>query len=131
MSLKKFLFFLFLQLAAVTGLKIWFFASEIFANPGLQEIIFWLLMAVASVAIVRRLGVINYLEAIFTAVVWTLAGLFVDLIITTNYTGLTIFLSVKYWIGFGVMAVGMFMFHKKRHVHIRHELRAKEHGQKH
>ena len=131
MTGKKFLFYWFLDAALFVVLKICLFHYDIFSNFGLQQTIFWILSAVLGAALVRRFGVINYLESLFVIIVWTLSGIFLDLLITSAYTGLAIFYLPAYWAGFIAMDISILLTHKKRHIHVRHELHAREHGQKH
>lgn len=111
--------------------KLWFFNNQIFANPGIQQIIFWILTCVIIAAIVRRFGLISFLEAFFLIIVWTLGNLLLDLLLVSNYTGLSIFHTQGYWVSFLVMDASIFILHKKRHIHIRKELRAQAHGHSH
>jgi hypothetical protein len=131
MTGKKFLLYWFLYLVIFTSLKVWFFNYEIFSNFGVQEIVFWALSAVIGAALVRRLGIINYLESFFTMLVWILSGAFFDLLITAAIAGLGIFFQPAYWGGFISMSLAIFLFHKKRHIHVRHELHSHGHGHKH
>lgn len=131
MTGKKFLLYSFLQLIIFTLLKIWFFNSQIFANSGIQQIAFWAVLVVISAALIRRMGIMNYLESFFTIIVWFLAGMLLDLIITSAYTGLGIFYRKDYWAGFLVMAIAVFLFHKKRHVYLRHDIHAGHGGHSH
>jgi len=130
MTGKKFLFYFFLQWLALTLLKFWLFKYP-FADYGLQILIFWAAVGVVSVAIIRRFGVINYLEALFLMVAWSIGDLFLDLAILSNFTGTSIFYKTEYWASFLVLNVGVFVFHKKRHLQVRKMLHDRDHGQKH
>lgn len=83
----------------------------------------WVLIALAAIAAVRRLGLINYLEAIFSAIVWWLFALIFDFLITSAFVGLGMFRDVHLWVGYLVMALAIFLFHKKRHIQLRHEMK--------
>jgi hypothetical protein len=122
MTPKKFFLYFLLQWIIWAVLKVWFFNYEVFSNQGVQEIVFWAAIIVATAAIVRRLGVISFLEAFFAFVVWSFGILLLDLLITTAYLGMGIFSSVPYWSTFIVFALAIFLFHKKRHLHIRKEM---------
>ncbi|MBI5530180.1 MAG: hypothetical protein HY918_01635 [Candidatus Doudnabacteria bacterium] len=128
MTIRKFLLFGFLQWLILTAVKLWFFNHQIFSNSGWQEIAYWVLTAAVVAALSRRFGVLNYLEAFFLATVWSLGDALMDLLITSIYTGLGIFYTRAYWFGFLFLALGIILFHKKRHIHVRHELHAKHHG---
>lgn len=125
MVAKNFFLHTVLLLIILTVIKIWFFHYEIFSNSGIQQIVFWLLCAAVAASFVRRFGLISYFEAIFIIIVWTLGGLLLDLLVTGIFTGLSIFSKTEYWAAFALMACVIFVFHKKRHIHIRHELHAK------
>ncbi len=136
MTAKKFFLFSLLQWVAFVILKVWVFNNVIFGNPGVQEIFFFLLTGATTAALVRRLGVLNYLESFFIIITWTLTGVLVDLVFTSAYTGLSIFGSSQYWWGLFCMDLSVFLFHKKRHVHIRmehaaHRAALKAHGRGH
>lgn len=85
--------------------------------------IYFVLVGTFSVALIRRLGHINVLEAIAAIVIWIIFALFLDLIITAQILGPKIFLDLNFYIGYLVMAVFVFIFHKKRHVEIRKKLK--------
>ena len=128
MSAHKFLILSFLQWVLFILLKTWVFHYKIFSTSGMEGIVFWSATIVITAALVRRLGVINYMEAIFIMFLWTIADAFSDLVITSVITGLDIFSNPNYWYGLGIMNVVIFLVHKKRHVHVRNELHAKSHG---
>ena len=121
MTIRSFFGYTLLQLVILMLLKIWFFNSAILDNAGLQTIIYWGLTMVAAAAFVRRLGVINYLEAIFIAIAWTLLDIFFDLIVTSLYlkVGVSVFSQISLWVGYFILALVVFLFHKKRHIAIR------------
>ncbi len=80
------------------------------------------LIAAASIAAVRRLGIINYLESVFAAICWWLFALIFDFLITSAFAGLGMFRDIHLWVGYLVMMLAIFLFHKKRHVQLRHEM---------
>jgi hypothetical protein len=128
MSPKKFYAYVLLQWLIFFVLKIWFFNYQIFSNPGVQSVVYWAIVAAVAAALVRRLGVINFLESFYTIFLWVVVGGFLDLIITSKFTGLGIFEQKDFLVGFGVLAASVFLFHKKRHLHIRHALHEKAHA---
>jgi hypothetical protein len=128
MTPKKFVIFHFLQWLIFAALKVWFFQTIIFFNSGIQEIVFWVILGIIAVAFVRRFGPISYLEAFYAMVTWVVIDLILDLIFTSKYTGLSLFTSSSYWWSFVVLAASILLFHKKRHVHIRHEMHAQKHA---
>lgn len=119
MTRAKYFLFLLLQWLVLAFVKVWFFNNQLFANYGIQQIVFWLLLPAIALIFVRRFGFINYLEAFFLIVTWTLADALLDLIFTSRYTGLSIFWSLTYWVGFFTMDLGILLLHKKRHIGIR------------
>ncbi len=130
MNTKNFLLIAFLQWVFFTALKICYFNYDIFTNGGVEAIAFWTATAIVAAAMVRRLGVINYMEAVFVMIVWSVGDAFSDLLITSLITGLDIFSDVSYWASLGVMNVVIFLVHKKRHIQVRHEFHAQAHGHK-
>jgi hypothetical protein len=119
MTIKKLLIFIFFQWLFLTLLKVLFFKYLNFSSPDFQHLLYWLLTAVVVVALVRRLGVINFLEAFFAVIVSFVIDIFTDLILTALFTGLGIFARWQFWAGYLVMALAVVIFHKKRHVAIR------------
>lgn len=119
MTIKKLLIFIFLQWLFLTLLKVLFFKYLNFSSANLQYSLYWLLTAVVAVALARRLGVINYLEAFFAVIVSFVVDIFTDLILTTLFTGFAIFAQWQFWVGYLAMALAVVIFHKKRHIAIR------------
>lgn len=119
MTIKNLFLYSFLQWVFFSALKYVFFQYEILANPGWQNILFWLLSAAIAAAFVRRYGVINFLEAIFLIIVWVLGDLLLDLMFLSIYLGLGMFAKMEYWVGFGIFGLAVLFFHKKRHIHVR------------
>jgi hypothetical protein len=124
MTPKKFLLLLFAQWLILALLKAWFFNSQIFGNPGLQQIVYWLLTAAIVAAMVRRFGHISFFEAFFLVFSWTLFDLLFDLLLLSPYTGVSIFSGMEYWWGIVILVASIMLFHKKRHIKIRNDLRA-------
>lgn len=101
-------------------------AKIIFLNGLNQELAavqygFWLFIVLLTVACVRRLGVINYLEVVMTLFVWFGVMLVVDLLLTASFVGLEVFTTFNIWIANILVPVSVWLFHKKRHVQIRKE----------
>lgn len=84
-------------------------------------IAFWVLSGIYTVAIIRRGGIINYLEALAVGIIWIVATLVFDFLITGSrfLLGSAMFTHLYIWIGYLVVLACIFFFHKKRHVHIR------------
>jgi len=119
MTIKKFVFILFLQWVVFTILKYYFFGKEIFTNQSTQNLIFWAIVIIVTVVLVRSLGVINYFEGIFTAFLWFIVGIISDLIILTALIGYGMYSKWQFWVGYLLMALTVFFLHRKRHVEIR------------
>lgn len=83
----------------------------------------WIVLSVVAIAIVRRMGVLNYFEAFFIAAVWTIASLIVDFIITTSVIGRDVYSTSYFWLTYLLIIVVVIMFHKANHVEIRKALR--------
>lgn len=109
------------------AVKVWLFGYPVFANFGTQQVFFWVLTVIITVAFVRRFGPITLFESAIVMFFWTLAGLFLDLILTSKFTGLGIFSTQAFWDSYGVMIAAVFVFHKKRHIHVRKRLHAAKH----
>ncbi len=76
-------------------------------------------LALITIAIIRRMGVLNYLESFFTTIVWLVISLVTDLVITTSFTGRDVYKTWYLWISYIVVIVAMIIFHKKIHVETR------------
>ena len=100
-------------------------------DTAVMQVLYCLLVLVIAIACVRRVGVINYLEAMMIAAVWTIFLLLADFIVLQLVLGSEIFRHGILWLGYFIAAMGIFLFHKKRHVHIRRQQAAHHHGHKH
>lgn len=89
------------------------------------KILFWVLLGVVSIALVRRLGVLQYLESFFVILSWLVFSLIVDALFTQQFVAAGFWTNVAVWIGRLVSALAILFFHKKRHVEIRKELAKK------
>jgi hypothetical protein len=121
MTIRGFFIFSFIQWLLISVLKVIFFRADLIGNMGLQHILYWVLVGVITAAMVRRLGIMNFLESVFIIFVWVLGDLFSDLVITSAYTGVGIFTGWTLWTGCIVQVVTIFFFHKKRHIVIRQQ----------
>lgn len=121
-------FFGFGVLVAVgTGLLTVVFDKYLNLNSSINNYVLWFVIVVFTTACVRRLGVINFLEGILTACVWLFFRMFFDILVTAPLLGLGIYKTVQLWVSYALIVVVIFFLHKKRHVHIRKELK-KHHG---
>jgi hypothetical protein len=125
MTPKKFLLITLLQTVLFGIVKVWFLKYQIFANPGLQQIVFYVLTGIIAAALVRRFGPVTFLEVFLVVFVWTALDLLFDLIFVTPFIGLVLYATLEYWWGLFTMDAVLLVFHKMRHVHIRHQLHAR------
>lgn len=131
MTSKKLALYTLYQFVILALLKVWFFNTVIFSNAGIQQIVFWIIVIIIGAALVRRFEVINFFESFFIIFIWVVGDAFFDLLITSRFTGLSIFAGQEYWVGAFFLGLSVFLFHKKRHLQVRHELHAKAHAAAH
>ena len=79
----------------------------------------WLIIILATTAWCRRLGILNFFEAILVIVIWLFSSLFVDLIVLSLTVGQGIYRQWELWLTYPIMVIAIFLFHKKRHIDIR------------
>lgn len=118
MTIKRYLAVTFIQLIVLMALKVVFYRVFSFANPYV-EICYWIATLLAAFFLVRKVGVIHYLEAFFTAGFWSVLDLIFDSFVTLPLAGAPIFSTRVLWIGYGLLILAVILVHKKRHVHIR------------
>jgi hypothetical protein len=127
MTIAKFFIIFFLQAVIFIALKVFFFDG--FDYQAMHwKLLYWGATVGLAIALVRSLGVLNYLESIFIAFMWVVFNLLFDVLITRPLAGVSIFTTQALWVGYGVMALAIFWFHRKRHIHVREKLHAKHHG---
>lgn len=120
MTFKKFIGFGILLWLFLAVIKVAFLKVFSLTNP-YYEYVFWLLLVIFTISLSRRLGHINFLEAMLVAVFWFLVNLILDFIITSPFVGFLILGRWQVWVGYALMMLAIFFFHKKRHIQIRHE----------
>ncbi len=99
-------------------LKIFFIGSLNIDNNLIWAAFFMALMIV-TIAIVRRLGILNYVESFFLAAVWTIAALIVDYVVTVNFLTLDMYQTWTYWLTHIIIILTIIIFHKSIHVEVR------------
>ena len=119
LTIKKFFVVTLLQAVVLGVLKVLFFKTVDFSSPG-WEFFYWGLMAVLAIFLIRAVGFMNYLEAIFIAMVWFVMDFLVDALVVYPLSGQRIFSSLTLWVGYGFFALFVFALHNKRHLAIRH-----------
>ncbi len=119
MTTGKFFTFSLLAVILTTAVKLFFL---LYLNIDNYYIVYlmWAAIGLITIACCRRLGVISYLEAVLVLVLWLIAEAFVDLLIISTITGPGVYSHLYLWISYVVMMVFVFLFHKKRHVEVRH-----------
>lgn len=100
------------------------------ASAAWQAWIYYILLIIFARVISRRLGVINFVEAIFSALIWLLMILLLDSFIVKSLNLLPdeVFRSEHYWWSYVAILVAVFFLHKKRHIQVRKLLHEKHHG---
>jgi hypothetical protein len=126
MTFKKVLLITFLEWLFLALAKIVYFQDTIFSG-GVSQYAYWGVILIITTFLVRRLGVLNFLEAGSIAVFWFLAFLFLDFILVSGYLGMGIFSQGAFWVGHMVMMFSVFFFHHKRHIQIRKQHQAHGH----
>ncbi len=82
---------------------------------------FWFFTIIITIACVRRMGVINFLESFLLCGFWFIMTIFFDFLITSQIVGFNMFSRLDIWVGYAIMTLSIFLFHKKRHIQIRKE----------
>jgi hypothetical protein len=72
-----------------------------------------------TIACVRRLGILNYLESFIVITFWFLFAIAHDLLFVGLSVGLKPYKTWTFWLIYPMMLFTIFFFHKKRHVDIR------------
>lgn len=108
----------------MVAVKIFFIRSFDWEST-MTHVLFWVIGCLWAIALVRRLGVITFLEAFVVCGVWIFLSVLLDSLITASLVGYGIFLDFHFLLGYFLIIVVMFFFHKKRHVAVRRELAAK------
>lgn len=120
MTGKKLLLFTLIQWLILAVVKYCFFHYAIFSQAGIQQIVYWVVVGVVVTAMVRRFGVISFLEVLFIIFLWTVFNLLFDLLWLSPLVGSSMFGTLQYWVGVGALGISAFLFHKIRHIHKRH-----------
>lgn len=124
MTRKKFFAIFLLQLIFLTVLKAVFFRNYDYQDFYAQFFYGGITVIVAA-ALMRRFGYINLLEAIFVCAFWLLGDMAFDGLVTSHLVNVEIFTTTALWSGYICMILSGFIFHKKRHIYVRHQLAAK------
>jgi succinate-acetate transporter protein len=107
--------------AILTGL-LRLLAANVFNTSNIAvDAVLWVVLVVIAVATSRRLGVINYLEAMVTAVLWLVFSLTFDALCIARFITPSLWQRTETYVGYAVGMLAIFLFHQKRHVAIRRE----------
>ena len=120
MTFWRFIILSFLQWVLLVALKVWYFQNW-FLSGTYSDAAYFVLVAGVVAAVVRRFGVINYLESFLIIGLWVVGDIFLDLFVTVNLAGVNLVGSWQYWVGAILVGVSVFLFHKKRHIQVRKE----------
>lgn len=96
-----------------------FFMGSMNLESWVVVLIFYIALALETIAVVRRMGVLNYIESLFLVGVWVITTLIADFLITANWVGRDIYGSWQYWFTHVVIILALLIFHKKLHVEVR------------
>lgn len=96
-------------------IKIIFFG---YLNINLMAIlvVYYLLLAAAAIALIRRFGVVNYFEVFLAMILWLILSLISDIVITSKIVGADVYKDFHFWLSYVVVLLAMLLFHKKMHV---------------
>jgi hypothetical protein len=96
-----------------------FFIGSLNMDNLVVVVLFYTALVLETIVVVRRMGVLNYIEAFFLAFVWLFTLLIVDFIVTSNWIGRDIYTTLNYWLTYLVIILALLIFHKKLHVQVR------------
>lgn len=82
-------------------------------------IVYYVVLAAISIAVVRRLGILNYFEIFLITIIWLVLNILLDLLITQAIINNGVFSNGHFWISYLVMPLAVIIFHKKLHVEAR------------
>lgn len=83
------------------------------------KIAYFLFLIVFTIAIVRRMGVINYIECFFLMIVWIVVMTLVDMAVTTPLIGREMYHHAYFYWSYLAVFLSILFFHKALHVQVR------------
>ena len=83
------------------------------------KITFFVIIIIETIVVVRRLGIINYLESFLLMIVWFIAMMIADIAITATLIGRDFYGHLYYWLGNLFVLLAILFFHKALHVEVR------------
>jgi hypothetical protein len=81
-------------------------------TPWYMVILFAVVTALVTTAIVRRAGIVNHFETIVSLVFWVPLVILWDFTILTAFLGYDMFREVYWWVGYAAMTFAIMVFHK-------------------
>lgn len=82
-------------------------------------IFIYLFILLGGIAMVRRIGIINYLESIIIIIVWLIFSLILDVFTFGFSYNLDVYTKPSFYGTYLIIITAVFFFHKKRHIDIR------------
>ncbi len=82
-------------------------------------LILYVFIILCTIAFVRRLGVINYLESFIIMVSWFILSIPLDLVFVGLFLGTEPYQTFSLWLVYPTIMLTVFLSHKKRHIDIR------------
>lgn len=83
------------------------------------KVSYFVVLIIITTAVIRRMGVINYLECFFTAILWFIVMILVDMSITSYLIGKDMFSHIYFWLSYLAVVLAVILFHKALHVEVR------------
>ena len=83
---------------------------------------YFIVIALITIAIVRRFGPLNYLEAFLMMFIWFVVGIFVDIVVVVSLVSTDLYTNWLFWATQPAVLLTIFRFHKKLHVEARKAL---------
>ncbi|HEX3096018.1 MAG TPA: hypothetical protein VHQ20_02770 [Patescibacteria group bacterium] len=80
---------------------------------------FFVFLILETIAVVRRLGIINYLESFLLVIVWFFAIMICDISFTSYLIGRDMYAHIYYWLANLAILISIILFHKALHVEVR------------
>jgi hypothetical protein len=121
MSFSKF-FGLGLLLALLTGGLTIIFDKYLGIVDPWNNYVLWFLIIIVTTGVVRRLGVISFLEAVLVSGVWLFFRMLFDVLITAPILGVGMYGKAQVWVSYVIIILSIFFLHKKLHVHNRKQM---------
>lgn len=83
------------------------------------KVVYFLVLVIITTAVVRRMGVLNYIECFFLAIVWLVVMILVDMLITSFLIGREMYHHIYFYFSYLVVPLAIILFHKALHVQAR------------